>query len=788
MSAALPNSGWRMLVLVALLVVATPPTRCGMPAAQVQRDAATRIPAQSDWTDYGLILSSGALGEWDYQLWGGFAGTAVKRDGTYYLYYQGAQGYRTTGDETVTWRAIGVATSPDGINFTKYGSNPVLTWFPNDAGEEGAVSGAAILDDSGGIVLYYGANTARSAAMVNADVRLAVSPDGVSFVDRGIALDHRDGAVWGSRDELFPIIAIHDAGRWFVYYLPNGSLQSRKLGVAWGNDRNQLTYSSGVFNGLASVQAWGMGGSAKISADAYALFLNDVTTQRTEVRIVSLRAPNQLSAPVTTYQFDDVTQATFLHDEEAHTWFMYYRDENAYGVMLAAAGEPDSTPPTAPGSVTATPVTDREIDLSWSPATDPDTGIVLYSVYRDTQHLATVKGWSYNDTGLIERTTYTYTVSAVNYHGVEGPQSSLVSITTLTDTTPPRIKSVNAGGPSNQVTVVFDEPVEASGAETVANYTIDRGVSVTRARLSTDHRTVVLTTSPLRHDTTYQIVVSTVRDRAQAPNTITPGTAVRFTHSRVPGLVGAWTFDEGQGETAFDTANYGNHGALIYTAVPGPAWTDGRAGYALRFDGIDDQVTIDGAGSLDDITGQSHTFVAWALPDGVPLNATPNNSSFSVLVRDYTGLYYDHTGRFRAQIRLADGTEVAVSSEVMSPGSWHHLTMGVDVTEMKLWLYVDGIEVSSSPADFTGPFADHHQAPYFIGTSDPLTERYECRFSGMIDGVRIYDRALDPLEIQGLISRSPLSSYVSSRWASMSCGKGPFVSTTDREPGGSCGW
>jgi hypothetical protein len=40
------------------------------------------IPTQADWTDYGTIFEAGAVGEWDYQLWGGFAGSAVKHDGT----------------------------------------------------------------------------------------------------------------------------------------------------------------------------------------------------------------------------------------------------------------------------------------------------------------------------------------------------------------------------------------------------------------------------------------------------------------------------------------------------------------------------------------------------------------------------------------------------------------------------------------------------------------------------------------------------------------------------------
>jgi len=34
-------------------------------------------------------------GEWDYYLWGGFAFSVIKKDDTYFLYYQGSSDYRT---------------------------------------------------------------------------------------------------------------------------------------------------------------------------------------------------------------------------------------------------------------------------------------------------------------------------------------------------------------------------------------------------------------------------------------------------------------------------------------------------------------------------------------------------------------------------------------------------------------------------------------------------------------------------------------------------------------------
>ena len=758
-SAAYSRKIWLYGFLCLIALVLATRVIFGQP---IQHTTNVPIPAQTDWTDYGAIFEAGALGEWDYQLWGGFAGTAVKHNGTYYLYYQGASGYQLIPDETVTWRTIGVATSRDGVNFTKFSGNPTITWFPTHDGEEGAASGGVTLDENGDIALYYGANTAVAPTRVNADGRLATSVDGTHFSDSGIVLNHQDGALWGSGDELFPIIAFQDNGRWFVYYVPNGTLQARQLGVAWGNSRHDLNNSAGVLSGATAVRAWGMGGSAKVGPDVYALFINDVTQSRIEVRTISLSAPHQASAPIETYQFEGVTQATILLDEETNTWFMFYRGEDAYGLKLAPAGTPDTTPPTAPHNVAALPINDREIELSWNPATDPETGIVLYHVFRDGVQVATVKGWGYRDMGLVEQRDYHYEVSAVNYHSVEGPRSSPIIATTLADVTPPQIVSVNASSNANQVTVVFNEPVEAANDDVVTDYYDINHVTVTGASLAADLHTVTLTTTEHVNDN-YLITVYGLRDRAATPNPIVLPSRVKYIYDGIDGLVGAWSFDEGlcatdmvgDGDIAFDTSNFGNNGALLSLDQTGPTRVTGIIGNALKFDGVDDHITIDGSRFLENVTASNHTFAAWVYPDRAPPSTTPNNVAYSILVRAYSGLYYDADQTFRAEIQLSDGTRMASSSGVFSPGAWHHLVMTVDNVAKELRLYVDGQEVANSPTGYTGSLADHGDAPYYVGTSEPLTNRYEYRFSGVIDETRLYNRNLSVEEVEALFTWFP---------------------------------
>jgi hypothetical protein len=130
--------------------------------------------------------------------------------------------------------------------------------------------------------------------------------------------------------------------------------------------------------------------------------------------------------------------------------------------------------------------------------------------------------------------------------------------------------------------------------------------------------------------------------------------------------------------------------------------------------------------------------MAWVKPDSVPPGTTANNTAYSVLVRRYTGLYYDDNQKFRAEIQLSDGTRVAVSSGVFAPGTWHHLTMVVDDTNKKLHLQVDGQEVDDSPVSYSGTLANREDAPYYVGTSEPLTNLYELRFKGQIDEVKIF--------------------------------------------------
>jgi chitinase len=98
---------------------------------------------------------------------------------------------------------------------------------------------------------------------------------------------------------------------------------------------------------------------------------------------------------------------------------------------------PGDNPPSAPGTPTASAVTDTSVKLSWSAATD-DKGVTNYDVLRDGTTVATVTTTSYTDTGLSAGTDYSYTVRARDTAGQTGPASGAVAVhTTGGGTTPP---------------------------------------------------------------------------------------------------------------------------------------------------------------------------------------------------------------------------------------------------------------------------------------------------------------------------------------------------------------
>ena len=100
-------------------------------------------------------------------------------------------------------------------------------------------------------------------------------------------------------------------------------------------------------------------------------------------------------------------------------------DKNVYVYKLS----PGSGAPTVPQNLSATAVSDSQIDLAWSSSLG-GSGLSGYHIYRDSVLLTTVTTNTFSNTGLSAGTLYTYNVTALDGNGDESGPSLPASATT----------------------------------------------------------------------------------------------------------------------------------------------------------------------------------------------------------------------------------------------------------------------------------------------------------------------------------------------------------------------
>jgi len=191
-----------------------------------------------------------------------------------------------------------------------------------------------------------------------------------------------------------------------------------------------------------------------------------------------------------------------------------------------------------------------------------------------------------------------------------------------------------------------------------------------------------------------------------------------------PALVAWWRLDETSGQTAHDATVHGNDGTL----KGDPSWVDGMIGGALQFDGDDDYVDIGsiGVGGMD-----PRTLTGWVKADSTNManwtgvfGFTPDGST--------DGTYFDievDAGNYVVHVGGWDSVFGPVDLQ------WHHFAVTYDGAGGK-W-YLDGQFVDS--LDGAVGTIDHVR----IG-GRPSNNNH---FPGLIDDVRVYNKALTDAEI-----------------------------------------
>jgi hypothetical protein len=402
-------------------------------------------------------------------------------------------------------------------------------------------------------------------------------------------------------------------------------------------------------------------------------------------------------------------------------------------IRLPAAYE-DHQPPTAPtnlagagGIGTAT--------LTWTAATD-NVGVVAYNVYRSTTpnfapSAANLVGQSTTTTFLstgMTAGTYYFQVIARDAAGNVSNPSNQASANVVADTNPPTV-SVTGPTAGSSVSGVVTVSAVASDDVGVAGvqFFVDGnaiGEEDTTAPYSVSWGT------PLSGNGTHTL---TARARDTGGNfTTSAGVQVTVNNAVPNGLVLALGFEEGVGTTTADVSGHGNNGT-----ISGAVWADhGQFGKALSFNGSSSWVTVADSASLDLTTGM--TLEAWVDPTSVTgwtsvlFKERPGDGNYSL---------YAAEGAGTPPVSGVDvpGGALVVGGTPVPLGSWTHLASTYDGSMVRL--YVNGILVGTKAA--SGPISTSSD-PLRIG-GDSLFGEY---FTGLIDEVRVYNRALSAAEIQ----------------------------------------
>jgi uncharacterized repeat protein (TIGR03806 family) len=142
-------------------------------------------------------------------------------------------------------------------------------------------------------------------------------------------------------------------------------------------------------------------------------------------------------------------------------------------------GTTDTTPPSTPTGLAATPTSSTSIAISWNASTDTGgSGLRDYTIYRDNVAVVTQTGTTFNDTGRTPSTTYSYEVLATDNANNQSARSSAAQATTpasSSDTTPPSTPTGLAATPtsSTSITISWNASTDTGGSG-LRDYTLYR--------------------------------------------------------------------------------------------------------------------------------------------------------------------------------------------------------------------------------------------------------------------------------------------------------------------------
>lgn len=212
---------------------------------------------------------------------------------------------------------------------------------------------------------------------------------------------------------------------------------------------------------------------------------------------------------------------------------------------------------------------------------------------------------------------------------------------------------------------------------------------------------------------------------------------ITLVRAQVPtGPLAHWKLDEtGSNTVAADDSGNGHSGTVL-----DPAWSAGKIGGALTFDGAN-QVRVVGAPALEPASYAVSAWVKYTQTDVSGGDVLSMGDNFGLRVQPDGAVKTYFYGGPTAGYRVAQSTTVNTKD-----GQWHHI-LGQYANGL-LQVYVDGIKRDEKA--FSDPIVYGLGADLYLGRHGNGGGNHD--FNGSLDQVRLYDRALSSSEIAALVA------------------------------------
>jgi hypothetical protein len=351
-----------------------------------------------------------------------------------------------------------------------------------------------------------------------------------------------------------------------------------------------------------------------------------------------------------------------------------------------------------------------------------------------TAPLAGAAGWSAaapaSYTFASEGTKTLYAWAKDGAGNVSVSRSASVTIT-LSDTTPPVISSVASTGiTTSEATITWttNEEADSQIGYKTSSQTVDSTAKNTA--MVTAHS---LTLSGLTAGTRYYYSVTSTD--AAGNQAVLSGYSFTTNASAdtTSGLVAAYGFNEGTGNTSADLSGNGNT-ATIYSA----SWTTGKYGKALYFNGK--KAYVSAATNALPGVNEPKTVAAWIYQN----NLTSASQSIVSLGNPAAQSGLEHGVKAYKTGVLDYDNMWLVTANSPRAKQWHHFAYVFDGSQNRL--YIDGNQAGSSTiAPEASPTTVFEIGRWFNGSE---------YFKGSIDELRVYNRALSQDEIKAAMAIS----------------------------------